>query len=738
MKSFVIKIVTMTSEIGPGPRRAPYIVAANKFITLSPPPPLPFKPSSPLFSSSAKIEALYFTERYTMKKIQGGYHLSSRGRCKRGFHPAIVPIGENNAPKPLPHVESTLGQQWIPYNKLVEKRAGSRLDLSVFQEMLDKAGFRFHKFAEESSSEMGNRNLYIAVGPDIQSATLLACAQDWVERTRPGITLTPIQIRLPIPGVPRIQNVIKDFFEERGVSIKNIAVHEEDLAQVETVFPDPIDFEKVSLDDPRIKMLVRWVVYHRVKIQEKHPFGAAVLWGTNLDRNLQKIADFLVPEEELEVKSVATPDGMRPRKVGELWDLSLEPTPSQLPMFDTANADWKQGVVMNHRPFLALRIETILKAAEIFKLDKLAPILGKPPPIYSRLDPHQSAELLKLVKKCHVRTRALRRTAAEFVRSNCRLDYKLGWCTMNRAAAKELPAETLQVVLSALVGFTHNKPSADWIKSPPESILALIPLIKGTGDNLPSKKVTRLEGTAVSVILGEPYETEGKVSSDFGVVTFVCTPDEEEEEVEEFPEFASKTESHPHPPTKCMTGTQFGRWLVQLFCSDERRVSIDERNRVFYVTRLRDFKEDAEWYRQFTNGPRFVKSISGDVHSTEMHFSGHPTRPSPWMLKDIPLIVAGNKGLAGPTTSGEPVPDIPSHLTIVACPPFGFWSGQLRGHVWQGGRPEIHKAAGHILKQKVRFFLQLLWIESGFCKWVRNVKKFKIGKSKKETTQQKK
>eukprot|EP01061_Rhynchopus_euleeides_P034463 TRINITY_DN58280_c0_g1_i1.p2 TRINITY_DN58280_c0_g1~~TRINITY_DN58280_c0_g1_i1.p2 ORF type:complete len:842 (+),score=283.47 TRINITY_DN58280_c0_g1_i1:98-2527(+) len=586
-----------------------------------------------------------------------------------------------------------MGHAWVPYSQLVTNREDERMvNLEVFREMLEKSGFDVHRFAEEASTDIAKRNLYIGVGTDLPSVTLLACVQDWVERTRPGVNIVPLQIRLPCPGMLEIQNVVREFFEDRGVHIRTITAYPEDVDQVNSVFPDhPLRFDSgASPDDPRIRLLRQWTLYHRIKLQEKHPFGAKVLLGTNLDRNLQRIADHLVPENPLDAAGLV--GGVR--RPGELWDLSIEPTPPQLPVLDTANADWKIGSVVRHRPFLALPVHQIEETAKVFGIDKIAPILSSPPPIYSRLDKVQSMEMLKLVKRCHVRCRAMRKTAMEFIKSNCRLDYKMGWSTLNRAAAKELPDEALQIVVSALAGFSSPTAVSDWIKRPTPALQALLPLIRGS-DHLPPSPIVPIEGTDVSMLFGTPYEQ--KLSVDTEVMSFVCTP-RSLPETQEFPEWVEKSDRHPHPPTKCITGTQFGRWLVQLFCSPERREMAEAERRVFYVTRLRTASDS--WYRQFTNGHRFQAFLKSEIHDSEMHFKGHPTRPSELLMRDIPLVAVGTQGLAGPSEDGEEVPEFAAPLTIVACPPFGFWTSQMRGHVWQGGKPVISKAAGHILKQQ--------------------------------------
>ena len=615
------------------------------------------------------------------------YTLLGRGQA-RAYHPASVQIGEHGAPRPLPQVKSTIGQDWVPYHQLVENRSGAKsVDAEVFREMLDKAGLSLNSFATESRRDFGQRSLYVALGNDLPSAVLLASAQNWVEVTRPGVVLKPMQVRLPLPGWFGVQNVVREFWKERGLTVLDLYPKPADYEQVASVYPEPIDWDTVGHKDPRVSLLVRWVLFRTVRLQERHPYGASILLGTNLDRNLQRIADALVPND--------APLG-RNRRAGELWDLSMEPTTFQLPVVDTVHADWKTGHVTCHRPLLALTIAQIENTAGIYLLDKLAPLLSKPPPVYLRLAKDQSRELLQLAKRCHVRTRAMRKVAQEFIQKSCRLDYKMGWSTLNARAVADLPEDALLLVIAALVGFSSNVAGEDWLKNPPDSIRELVPIVKQVSQKLPASPVLRIKGTNAALVYNTPYEPV--LSADVDVFSFVASPDAFPEAIE-LRDWSSKSDSHPHPPTKCFTGTTYGRWLVQLFTTPERRQKNEDSGRTFWVTHLREY--DDPWWGQVSNGARFTTYLKRETHDAALQDGSSPSRPAPLLLRDVPLVLSGTAGLAGPTEDGEDVPEGASHLQVVACPPFGFWAAQMRNHVWQGVSPVVNKAPGHIQRLHV-------------------------------------
>eukprot|EP01063_Lacrimia_lanifica_P009181 TRINITY_DN16204_c0_g1_i1.p1 TRINITY_DN16204_c0_g1~~TRINITY_DN16204_c0_g1_i1.p1 ORF type:complete len:836 (+),score=222.51 TRINITY_DN16204_c0_g1_i1:52-2559(+) len=615
--------------------------------------------------------------------------LHVQSRC---YNPAVVPLGEGAHPKPMPLVKSTLGHRWFPYHEMVKMRQGeATVNAAMFKEMLEKAGLNTDVFAEVSGKQFGPRTLYVALGTDVGSVTLLALAQKWAAQERAPLKLKALMVLGPCSEEEK-QNrqIVVRYFKSRGADVRAVTPTDEDIAQVEAWYGESFEWRGLTPDDERVAMLRRWVLYSRIKLAERHPFGAHVLFGTNLDRNLQRIADRMVPDDAIPADGSA----VRPQPPSALWDLSLEESTFQIPLYDTANADWKVGQVKCHRPFLAFSNAQLERTAQFFEGDKLRPLLTTPPPVSARLDDVQVSEMLKLAKRCHVRTRAMRRLAAEFISRNCRLDYKLGWSTLNRAEVDSIPEEALLLVVTALVAFSSSQCRSDWLKTPPEAVHDLLDLVLCRSD-LPASPVHEIPGTGVALVFEDPYDPV--LSSDASVFAFVPSPTEEDRcPTLKFPAWASKTRSHPHPPTKCFTGTTFGRWLVQLYTTEERRQQHTLEGRCFYVTHLRH--PDDPWWQQVSNAHRFLRHLRSQIHDPALHAHGHPSRPSHLILRDIPLILMGTEGLAGPSDPDEEVPTEASHLFAVACPPFGYWAPQFRNHVFQGGVPHIYKAPGYILK----------------------------------------
>eukprot|EP01060_Flectonema_neradi_P000992 TRINITY_DN10586_c0_g3_i1.p1 TRINITY_DN10586_c0_g3~~TRINITY_DN10586_c0_g3_i1.p1 ORF type:complete len:845 (+),score=141.91 TRINITY_DN10586_c0_g3_i1:45-2537(+) len=601
--------------------------------------------------------------------------------------PGVVPIGEGKNLAPMPHVRSTIGHRWLSFNDLVKLRSDGDATITtrIVTEMLEKSGLNVSEFSNLGNhKEHGIRSLYVGLGTDLSSAVLLAACHRWALETKEPLKIQPLMIKLNfIEGHSAIQNVVIDYMRSRSIAVRIVGPSESDFEQVESSFPDrTINWSELTVESEEVKLLVKWMLYSVVKIQERHPFGAHILIGTDLDRHLQKIAAFVTPTD-------------RVRNPNELWGMSMEPATPQLPVIDTCNADWKIGQVKFHKPFLALNSTMVAESATRIGMKSLTKLLSQPPPVSSRLQEHEIATMLDVVSDCHIRVRGMRKIAVDFIKKSCRLDYRLGWCTISVRELAVLPEEAAQLVVAALVAFCSDKFHVDWLKTPPESVSKVIGYLTHK-ERLPPTPVMDIEGTNVSLVYGVPYNPTLSIEQE--VFSFIPTPKEGNVPAVEFPPWETKPDRHKHPPTKCFSKVQYGRWLCQIFTTEELKDKGEKQLLTYYVTRLRPL--DDPWWEQVCNAESFIAYLKTEIHQPELASNTQvekPTRPDKSMLLDIPVILAGRRGLAPPSDDDEPIPEA-THLEVVGCPPFGYWAPLLRHHTWQRSTLRVHRCPATLLK----------------------------------------
>ena len=603
---------------------------------------------------------------------------------------AVVPIGEGKNFSPMPHVRTTMGNKWMPFGDIVKSTSDKETILSkaVVNDLFKNVGLDVTEFANLGQhKEFGFRNLYIGVGTDLGSVLLLTTCRRWLLETKEPIKLQPLMVKLNfIKGHSAVENVVLEYLRTRSISVRIISPSSYDFAQIESAFPErTIVWESLTTESEEVKLLIKWILYSSTKTQERHPFGGSILLGTNLDSQLQKIAKFMSPyDRELN----------RCRYPHELWDMSMEPATPQLPLIDTCNADWKIGLIKFHKPLVTLKSEILVETAIRNGMKGLVTLLSKPPPVSSRLQNNQIRMMLDVVTDCHIRIRGARKIACDFIKKSCRLDYRLGWCTISTKDISTLPEEALRIVVSAVVAFCSNKSDVDWLKTPPDSVIKVIDYLTHKC-KLPPKPIVAIPGTSVSLVYGVPYNPV--LSIEQRVFSFIATPEEELPSVE-FSDWKCKSDRHTHVPTKAFSNAQYGRWYCQLFTTEELKNTVESQNTTFYVTRLRGL--DDPWWGQVINANSFLAYLKTEIHDPELASNTQierPTRPDAKMLLDIPIILSGKKGLAPPSEDDEEVPEA-CHLEVVGCPPFGYWASLLRNHVWQRTTQVLHRSPAYLLK----------------------------------------
>eukprot|EP01062_Namystynia_karyoxenos_P028586 TRINITY_DN21639_c0_g1_i1.p1 TRINITY_DN21639_c0_g1~~TRINITY_DN21639_c0_g1_i1.p1 ORF type:complete len:989 (+),score=271.42 TRINITY_DN21639_c0_g1_i1:80-2968(+) len=604
----------------------------------------------------------------------------------RRFQPEGVKVGRQRPAKGLPDVKTTTGQRWLAYDDLVERHKHfPTITPAFFTELLRRSGVDPNTYAAAEADRHGPRHLYVAVGPDLGSVVLLLSAHMWLQTHKAGMRLVPTMALAPADTASQeMVPVFQQLLAERQLELMTVPATEEDLALVRGD-ADP----QAPLTAEQQRLLRWWLVYRAVRMRERHPLGSAVLAGTPLDRNLQKVADALCPDD-----AVSAPEAPERVSVQRLWGMQLGAAELGLPVLDTATADWKTGSITLHRPFLTVTVAQLARTlSEVHSLGELDRLLQRPPPVAARLSRFHTAQFLDAVRSCDLVVRSQRDAAREFVRTKVRLDYRLPWATMDPAAFRALPAPVAQIALSAVCAFVSgDADTSDWFRQPPPGVPAVAALMQGKA--LPEGPVTTVEGTGAAVVWGTPYEPRLGVSPPcFSVVRQPRSP----RPADLFPPWLAKTEAHTHVMTRCATELLFGRWLVRLYTSVERARAIKDRGTVFWCTRLRPW-EDEKWWRQFANGEEFARYLHRQTHDSKLAGGVDPTRPCALMLQDVPLVVSGVEGLAGPSDEGEEPPPGAGHLSVAACPPFGFWSPQLKGHVWLGGGNPVHRAAGFCIR----------------------------------------
>eukprot|EP00756_Hemistasia_phaeocysticola_P043476 Hpha_TRINITY_DN17051_c0_g1::TRINITY_DN17051_c0_g1_i1::g.166221::m.166221 len=591
-----------------------------------------------------------------------------------------VQVGRERPWTPLPAVTTVAGQLWHTYEDLVDLHSrSSKIPVDQLAEMLLRSGLDLSNYAPQELDRHGPRALYIAVGADLPSVGLALLVQKWLSQFKSGVRLEPVMAASD-PDACEVMPVVKALLRERQLPLTVVHPTEEDQELLAAGGATGKEAERA---------LKWWLVYRTVRMNERHPLGTSILAGTTLDRNLQRIADRLCPDEEVPEEEP------RPRLATELWDLSLGAKHLELPILDTARADWKHGQVTLHRPFLTVRAQQVRSSLlKDFGAERLAPLLTQPPPVHKRLSRHHSSQFLDVVRRSDVVVGARREAARDFVASKARLDYRLPWATFDPQSFRELDKDAAELALAALCGFVGGEPSCEnWLTLPSRAIKEMAGVLRGEG-NFPSRAVMPVPGTGVAVVWGTPYTPALTATP---TCYSVIRHPESAADTLRFPEWLVKGEAHKHVPTQASTEILFGRWLVRLYTSAERAEAARNRGTVLWCTRLRD-PDDKEWWGQFVDGANFARYIKAQTDDRALADGSNPTRPSKLMLADVPLIVAGTEGMAGPSGPGKKPPPAAGHLRIVGCPPFGFWSPRMPGNVWYKAPPVVFRVKAFCLR----------------------------------------
>eukprot|EP00755_Sulcionema_specki_P012217 Sspe_Gene.50833::Locus_28254_Transcript_1_1_Confidence_1.000_Length_2471::g.50833::m.50833 len=617
---------------------------------------------------------------------------------RRGVATAVVKIGKTIA-QPLPSVKTLIGHQYVPYETLVKRvtplARSEGVTSRLIADLLDKTHFNPEDYCYTPKTI--RRPLFVGVGTDLSSVTLALVVQRWLATTRFPIRVRPLIVKLPgdramLEFLPALQKLLETFDLSPRIVIPtltdalNVAAPHANLPEGQE-WLDSFARHNLSPSHYLTKRLRWWVLYKAIKEVEPS-FTTALLAGTTLDRNLQKIAAALDPDPPLQPR-LSLPF--------ELEGLSIQSSPLQLPVLDTVSTNHHFGRIKVHRPFLPIDGEGVERTLEKLEVTSVQKVLQSTPPVFRRLAPLHSEQMLRLVRQCHTITRHVKRVASEFVSASCKVDYRLGWATIDSHAFRKLDINAARMVVGALAAFASGESHENWLARPGEGIKHIVDVMQGTVDSLPTSPIVPIDGTGADLVFGTPYHPALSATPH----TFSILPGKSlrAPPITRFSEFIPQTYIHE----RCAASAVMGRVVVNIFVHTKVAKVLESQKAVFWCMPLRH--PDDPWWEQVTNGKEFTKQLRKTIHS-DQDSPSNPTKPTWNLLRFSPLVLEGRPDGPPPSAEGDPIPP-PTHLKVVACPQLSLWSpGVFPQRVWKPGSRLLNRVTVFLLRpQWVNDFL---------------------------------